>query len=339
MLRALFSCPLPIDAQPLVADLMPPGRQRELVRYDKFEPLLLARCLPRQNDRIVGCHRAAPPRFRHLRFSDFARVFWPSRDGRCERNLFMRVFVWARTALRPPSAMRSHSSGQSTNTPCRMHRWRSSGFPSYSKARLVALVGAFHPLAWELIDNPPVTIAGAAALLSYADALNLPEDWEAALHNSLARALLSLSVQSWLAAKQPKVPPHATIVQSYPTGSPMRAKTIGIVLVAAMAALAAGVPTARITSTGSAASSATSKWKPLGFSRGVAILDDDVSSIVVATLVQPTQDRIVRMEQMGRGSLVREITYSRELPYWLRADRERQRNCGTGEQRDELPPS
>jgi hypothetical protein len=48
--------------------------------------------------------------------------------------------------------------------------------------------------AWALIENPPTTIAGAAALLRYADKLfSAPDGWESELHESLAAVLAKIA--------------------------------------------------------------------------------------------------------------------------------------------------
>jgi hypothetical protein len=81
------------------------------------------------------------------------------------------------------------------------------------------------------------------------------------------------------------------------------------------------------------------RFQLLYLTRYVAILDNDISSMDIATLTQPIQDHIVRGEQIRHSLLIREIANSRQPPGWLPTRFNRPRRYCAAEKRDEFPPS
>jgi len=96
------------------------------------------------------------------------------------------------------------------------------------------------------------------------------------------------------ALKPVTLPPGCARLATTPTpsGSPIAAMTTGMVVVACLAASAAGVPRVMMTSTGKRTSSAASAAKAFGAAVSGAVLDGYALPFDVAECAQPATERI-----------------------------------------------
>ena len=107
--------------------------------------------------------------------------------------------------------------------------------------------------------------------------------------------------------------------------------TMGIVPVAFLAATAAGVGVATMTSTLSRTSSAARSGRPVESALGKAILDDDILALDPPELAQPLTECLDEMGVSG-GRAAGEIPYAVDLSRWLRLGGERYREEADDEQ-------
>src|SRR5438445_683140 len=84
------------------------------------------------------------------------------------------------------------------------------------------------------------------------------------------------------------------------TGSPTAMKTMGRVLVACLAARAAGVPGATRTSTLSATSSAATAGEPLELPLGRSVFDHEVAALDVTEVTQSLKEGLSQVGVTGR---------------------------------------
>src|SRR5262249_21256702 len=121
-----------------------------------------------------------------------------------------------------------------------------------------------------------------------------------------------------------------------PTGSVRLMPTMGIVPVALLAARAAGVGVATMTSTLSPTSAVASAGRPSSWPFARRNLDEDVRTSHPANIGESLRDRLCVRRAQGAGG--REITKPVDFPGQLRAGGQRRDEEPPGQSADERPP-